>query len=237
MLWTVRLPLYRKVIISILLSSGLFAISAAIIRCVLSLINVNNIASATIWAIREAFITILAVSIPVIKPLFNRTKWISSINGNSGSASASRSRNRFSRIGSRSNAKDNNLIGRTRGGAVLDPEIGEWKGDDEATKRSEIELAQISRSESEEYIIEGPLQEDPIRMQQEALKINVTTEYTLAGSRTVDRETVSVQSRERPIQEAWGPLNGESTTAVTGGGHHKPKGSGGKMSRFFVTDK
>lgn len=69
-LWKVQIPLRRKIMVGLLLCSGLFIITAAIIRCVLSIQNIRSIDTSGVWAIRETFVTILAINAPCIKPLF-----------------------------------------------------------------------------------------------------------------------------------------------------------------------
>lgn len=101
LLWKVQLPLVRKLAIGVLLCSGIFIIVAAILRCVLSLKSIDGINVSTIWAIRETvskalfcsfllhalthpqFVGIIAVNAACIRPLFSKTRWLSSARGQS----------------------------------------------------------------------------------------------------------------------------------------------------------
>lgn len=53
LLWKVKLTITRKLAVSILLCSGVFIMVATILRCVLSLQDINGINVSTIWAVRE----------------------------------------------------------------------------------------------------------------------------------------------------------------------------------------
>lgn len=53
LLWKVKITLGRKIAIGILLCSGVFIIVATLLRCVLSLRDIQGINVSTIWAIRE----------------------------------------------------------------------------------------------------------------------------------------------------------------------------------------
>ncbi|KAL3478165.1 hypothetical protein BJX99DRAFT_256716 [Aspergillus californicus] len=78
LLLKVRLQLRRKLIIGILLCGGIFVMAATLLRCILSLQNIDNINNSTIWAIRETFVAIIAINAPCIKPLFSSTVWLRS---------------------------------------------------------------------------------------------------------------------------------------------------------------
>lgn len=81
MIWAVKIPLKRKIAISILLSSGVFVITAAILRCILSLKYIDEVGASTIWGIRETFISVLAISAAAIKPYFSRSRWVGTSQG------------------------------------------------------------------------------------------------------------------------------------------------------------
>lgn len=83
LLWTVKLNLQRKAIISVLLCSGIFIMVATLLRCVLSLKDINGIDTSTIWAVRETFVAIVATNAAAIKPLFSASRWIGSSKGSS----------------------------------------------------------------------------------------------------------------------------------------------------------
>ncbi|UNI23221.1 hypothetical protein JDV02_009053 [Purpureocillium takamizusanense] len=84
LLWKVKITLGRKLAIGVLLCSGVFIIVATILRCVLSLRDIQGINISTIWAIRETFVGIIAVNAAAIKPLFSKSRWIVSSKGSSG---------------------------------------------------------------------------------------------------------------------------------------------------------
>jgi hypothetical protein len=70
-IWRVKIPIRQKILVALLLCSGLFIITAAIIRCVSSIQDIRSINTAGVWAIRETFVTIIAINAPCIKPLFS----------------------------------------------------------------------------------------------------------------------------------------------------------------------
>ncbi|KAK4108571.1 hypothetical protein N656DRAFT_761243 [Canariomyces notabilis] len=81
LLWKVKLDIRKKMFIGILLCSGVFIMIAAVLRCVLSLRDIEGINISTIWAIRETFVGIIAVNAASIKPLFSATRWLTSSKG------------------------------------------------------------------------------------------------------------------------------------------------------------
>jgi len=76
MLWKLKLPLRKKLIISIILSSGLLVITAAIIRVVYSLDAEPSAANINRWGVRETIIGIIAINIPILRPLFTSAFWM-----------------------------------------------------------------------------------------------------------------------------------------------------------------
>ncbi|KAJ4263903.1 hypothetical protein NW762_005940 [Fusarium torreyae] len=83
LLWTVKLNIKRKLMIGVLLCSGVFIMVATLLRCVFSLQDINGINTSTIWAIRETFVAIIAVNAAAIKPLFSASRWLISSKGSS----------------------------------------------------------------------------------------------------------------------------------------------------------
>ena len=53
LLWKVKLTSGRKIAVGLLLCSGIFIMIATILRCVMSLHDIQGINVSTIWAIRE----------------------------------------------------------------------------------------------------------------------------------------------------------------------------------------
>jgi hypothetical protein len=66
---------YRKIVIGILLSSGIFVISAAIIRIVSTLAANPSALTVNRWGVRETIVGIIAVNVPILRPLFSRAFW------------------------------------------------------------------------------------------------------------------------------------------------------------------
>ncbi|KAM0355961.1 hypothetical protein ACHAPU_000350 [Fusarium lateritium] len=83
LLWTVKLSIQRKLMIGVLLCSGVFIMVATLLRCIYSLRDLEGINTSTIWAIRETFVAIIAVNAAAIKPLFSASRWLVSSKGSS----------------------------------------------------------------------------------------------------------------------------------------------------------
>ncbi|KAH9884075.1 hypothetical protein F4778DRAFT_800406 [Xylariomycetidae sp. FL2044] len=79
LLWTLQIPLRKKVVIGILLSSGLFVISAALIRVILTLSANPSALNINRWGVRETIVGIISVNVPILRPLFNRSFWTSQL--------------------------------------------------------------------------------------------------------------------------------------------------------------
>ncbi|GJC96274.1 hypothetical protein ColKHC_05100 [Colletotrichum higginsianum] len=75
MLWHLRLPLWKRVGVTCLLCGGLFVISAAIIRAALTLTAAPSVLTINIWGYRETVVALLAVTAPVLSPLFRPRFW------------------------------------------------------------------------------------------------------------------------------------------------------------------
>ncbi|CAI6338866.1 unnamed protein product [Periconia digitata] len=71
LLWTVQIPLRRKILFGFWLCTGVFIMIATILRCVICLQDVSQINVGTIWSIRETFVGIIAVNLPVLKPFLS----------------------------------------------------------------------------------------------------------------------------------------------------------------------
>ncbi|KAL7774214.1 hypothetical protein CFE70_005126 [Pyrenophora teres f. teres 0-1] len=74
LLWNVQLPIRKKVIYGFWLCTGIFIMTATLLRCILCLQDVSQINVGTIWSIRETFVGIIAVNFPVLKPFFSKAK-------------------------------------------------------------------------------------------------------------------------------------------------------------------
>ncbi|KAF4970181.1 hypothetical protein FSARC_2778 [Fusarium sarcochroum] len=75
LLWTLQVPLRKKLIIGLLLSSGAFVIAAAIIRVVLTLSANPSALTINSWGVRETIVGIITVNIPILRPMFTRSFW------------------------------------------------------------------------------------------------------------------------------------------------------------------
>ncbi|SMR52572.1 unnamed protein product [Zymoseptoria tritici ST99CH_3D1] len=75
LIWNLRVPFARKVALILLLCSGIFVISAAIVALLMSLLDVASTLNTNLWATREEIAGILAVNAPILKPVFHRSFW------------------------------------------------------------------------------------------------------------------------------------------------------------------
>lgn len=76
MLWRLRIPIRKKIVIGLVLSSGLFVIAAAIIRVKYSLDANPSASNINRWGVRETIIGIFAINIPILRPLFSHAFWV-----------------------------------------------------------------------------------------------------------------------------------------------------------------
>lgn len=58
-----------------MLSSGVFVITAALIRCILTLSGNPSAVLINSWGVRETIVGIIAVNIPILRPLLTRSFW------------------------------------------------------------------------------------------------------------------------------------------------------------------
>lgn len=75
LLWHLRISIWKRVGVILLLSGGLFVMSAAIIRCAITIAAAPSILVINIWGYRETFVALVAVTAPVISPMFRRRFW------------------------------------------------------------------------------------------------------------------------------------------------------------------
>lgn len=143
-----KIPLWRRLLLLVLLCSGAFVIVATILRAYYSLQSITLLPVAAGWTSRETFVAAVAVSIPAIKPLFSRSQWFRFRTGsNSGPISGS---------GKVDGSKSYEL--RTIGGSVQpggfipsDKGQNEWRVGVKAHKGTKLP----SDSGSEEIILNG----------------------------------------------------------------------------------
>lgn len=84
----------RKIVLGLLLCSGMFVFIAALLRCIESLGAIGNIYNSTIWGIREVFVGICAVCAPGIKPLFSKRKGTPTVLSGDGAVELKRTHSR-----------------------------------------------------------------------------------------------------------------------------------------------
>ncbi|KAK9769342.1 putative Integral membrane protein [Seiridium cardinale] len=74
-LFKVNLVFWRKLLLGVLLCSGVFVILATILRAYYSLQSISFLVTAMGWASREMFVAATAVCMPGIKPLISKSNW------------------------------------------------------------------------------------------------------------------------------------------------------------------
>lgn len=71
-LWQIRVSRMRRFGVSLLLCSGLFLISTAIIRAAFTISGTPSIITINRWGFRETTVGVIAVNAPVLAPLFKK---------------------------------------------------------------------------------------------------------------------------------------------------------------------
>jgi len=79
LLWTLQVPSRQKIVIGVLLSSGVFVITAAIIRIVITLGSTPSGVNINRWGVRETIVGIIAVNAPILRPLFSKAFWTGNV--------------------------------------------------------------------------------------------------------------------------------------------------------------
>ncbi|KAL0942842.1 uncharacterized protein CTRU02_200728 [Colletotrichum truncatum] len=74
-LWHLRVSLGRKIGVGVLLSSGLFVISTAVVRAVSTLTGAPSVININRWGFRELAVGLITVTAPALSPLFTRAFW------------------------------------------------------------------------------------------------------------------------------------------------------------------
>ncbi|KAK1975738.1 hypothetical protein LZ30DRAFT_807336 [Colletotrichum cereale] len=70
-----RVSLKRKIGVGVLLSSGVFVISTAIVRAITTLGGSPSIININRWGFRETAVGLITVTLPVLSPLATRAFW------------------------------------------------------------------------------------------------------------------------------------------------------------------
>ncbi|PLB49888.1 hypothetical protein P170DRAFT_454607 [Aspergillus steynii IBT 23096] len=73
-----------KLVIAMFLSSGIFVISASIIRTALTLGSKPSTLTVNRWGIRETVVGVATVNLPILRPIFTKRFWTSGLQGSSG---------------------------------------------------------------------------------------------------------------------------------------------------------
>ena len=76
MLWNLEVSKSRKLSLSLLLFPGVFVISAAVVRVVMSLQAQPSALNINRWGVRETLAGIIAVNIPILRPMLRRSFWM-----------------------------------------------------------------------------------------------------------------------------------------------------------------
>ena len=90
LMWALQVSWKKKVALMALLSSGVFVITAAIIRIVMTLVANPSALTINRWGVRETIAGIIAVNIPIIKPVFTKCFWSRNFPPNSEKGSTGR---------------------------------------------------------------------------------------------------------------------------------------------------
>ena len=75
LLWKLQVPKRQKIALVLLLCSGMFVIAAALIRITMTLVGNPSALNINRWSVRETIAGIIAVNIPIIRPVFGRAFW------------------------------------------------------------------------------------------------------------------------------------------------------------------
>ncbi|CAK4035019.1 Hypothetical predicted protein [Lecanosticta acicola] len=78
LLFKLRVPLYKKIPLGVLLCSGIFVIAAAVARGCITVLSHPSALTVNRWGARETIAAITAVNAPTLKPLFTKSFWVHS---------------------------------------------------------------------------------------------------------------------------------------------------------------
>lgn len=92
LLWKLRISVSKKIGLSLLLGSGIFVITAAIVRIVMTLDSHPSALTINRWGVRETIAGIAAVNAPILKPLFVRSFWTGNFCSTTSSSDQSQSK-------------------------------------------------------------------------------------------------------------------------------------------------
>ena len=163
MLWNLEVSRRRKLGLSLLLFPGVFVIAAALIRVIMTLEAQPSALVINRWGVRETVAGIIAVNLPILRPMLRRTFWTG------GDMLSGRSKGHETTTGSGSKSRKWTMSSssqrsrRAQPYSTFDPENGREVGaknkggtvielTDHSSEHSNT-YAQ-SRTESEEFIIQ-----------------------------------------------------------------------------------
>jgi hypothetical protein len=75
MLWNLNITRRRKMGLSLLLFPGVFVIAAALIRVIMSLQASPSALNINRWGVRETLAGVIAVNIPILRPILRKSFW------------------------------------------------------------------------------------------------------------------------------------------------------------------
>ncbi|KAF4540326.1 uncharacterized protein LTHEOB_9422 [Lasiodiplodia theobromae] len=195
-LWKAQIPIKRKIMVAILLFSSLFIVTAAIIRCIMSVGDIRRIGTSGAWAIRETFVSMFVVNAPAIKPLFSRRRLLAQGSKSGGSASRTgTSKPRHTQRGDEVELRSNES----------------WSNKDEASVR---DLEHGSSGGSVHELVDA---------KNDGLRINVTKAFTTSSeeaSQTQENQAAQYWGRaegsleDNKMRNGWKRL-GEQTRGMT----------------------
>ncbi|KAH7030491.1 hypothetical protein B0J12DRAFT_732352 [Macrophomina phaseolina] len=220
-LWKAQIPIKRKLMVAVLLFSGIFIVVAAIIRCVMSVNDIRRIGTSGVWAIRETFVSIFAVNAPAIKPLFSRRRRTLGSSGKGGSSG--------NKYGGFSSSGGGAPKFGTSGGlgsrhAPHEPDEVELRSGAQWSAKDQYSIQDVERGSS------GASDDDLPGAKPDGLRIEVTKAFT-----TTSEEGLDPRSAGEP--RGWGGAAGAVVhdNMKTREGWTRLGGRGGGMTNVTVT--
>lgn len=185
MLWNLEVSRGRKFSLSLLLFPGVFVIAAAVVRVVMSLQASPSAVNINRWGVRETLAGIIAVNIPILRPMLRRSFWrrgaISTDRSKTPDASATFGSRRTPRgwtlssnsahVRSFDPERQGNVAFRDKSGVVIEMTDHTSECSSNPSQR---------RSDSEEFIIQRP--QAPPRQDHPAGKGGVLIETTFGNT-------------------------------------------------------
>lgn len=209
LLWTLRVPIRRKIVISLLLCSGLFVIAAAIIRVALTLESNPSATNINRWGVRETIVGIVTINAPILRPMFTKKFWSSE----EGSLSYGTSRNldggKSGGVAPSGKGYElSSTVGKNERASSGDGKKSaawensrELSGDDVESgvkrQRRVSGSTMVSVSGSEEYIMQSAKRNNG-QKQEMGMEVNVQTEFSVRSEHVGE-----VTSEDGQREEQW----------------------------------